>query len=85
MKPSPPLPTSDEVDRRLRIVSELRNLCLSLGRAGAARDVGTAAAKAAGGLLPKAEPKAKRGDRSFGRLSLASTAGGHVRRLGQDS
>ena len=33
MNPSSPLPTSDEIDRRLRIVSELRNLCLSLGRA----------------------------------------------------
>ena len=28
-----PLPTSAEITRRLRIVSELRNLCLSLGRA----------------------------------------------------
>jgi hypothetical protein len=28
-----PRPTSEEIDRRLRIVSELRNLCLSLGRA----------------------------------------------------
>ena len=27
------LPTSDEVTRRLRIVAELRNLCLSLGQA----------------------------------------------------
>lgn len=27
------LPTSDEIDRRLRIVAQLRNLCLSLGRA----------------------------------------------------
>ena len=27
------LPTSAEVDRRLRMVSELRNLCLSLGKA----------------------------------------------------
>ena len=27
------LPTSAEVDRRLRTVAELRNLCLSLGRA----------------------------------------------------
>ena len=26
------LPTSEEVDRRLRIVAELRNLCLSLGK-----------------------------------------------------
>ena len=26
------LPTREEIDRRLRIVSELRNLCLSLGR-----------------------------------------------------
>ncbi len=30
-KPAPP--TSAEIDRRLRIVSELRNLCLSLGQA----------------------------------------------------
>ena len=30
----PSLHTGDEVDRRLRIVSELRNLCLSLGKAG---------------------------------------------------
>lgn len=29
----PDLPTSDEIDRRLRIVSQLRNLCLSLGKA----------------------------------------------------
>jgi hypothetical protein len=28
-----PLPTSEEIGRRLRIVAELRNLCLSLGRA----------------------------------------------------
>lgn len=28
-----PLPTGEEIDRRLRIVSELRNLCLSLGKA----------------------------------------------------
>ena len=28
-----PQPTSAEIDRRLRIVAELRNLCLSLGRA----------------------------------------------------
>jgi hypothetical protein len=27
------LPTSEQVDQRLRLVSELRNLCLSLGRA----------------------------------------------------
>ena len=33
MNEKPPLPTSAEIDRRLRIVSELRNLCLSLGRA----------------------------------------------------
>ena len=33
MNPEPPLPTSAEIDRRLRLVSELRNLCLSLGRA----------------------------------------------------
>ena len=26
-------PTSADIDRRLRIVAELRNLCLSLGRA----------------------------------------------------
>ncbi len=30
------LPTSEEIDRRLRIVSEMRNLCLSLGQAGSA-------------------------------------------------
>jgi hypothetical protein len=27
-----PLPASEEIGRRLRIVAELRNLCLSLGR-----------------------------------------------------
>ena len=31
--PAPSSPTSDEITRRLRIVAELRNLCLSLGRA----------------------------------------------------
>jgi hypothetical protein len=38
MKKEPPLPTSAEIDRRLRLVSELRNLCLSLGRARPMRD-----------------------------------------------
>ena len=33
MKAKVALPTSAEITRRLRIVSELRNLCLSLGRA----------------------------------------------------
>ena len=33
MTPPLALPTSAEIDRRLKIVSELRNLCLSLGRA----------------------------------------------------
>ena len=33
MKNKTALPTSAEITRRLRIVSELRNLCLSLGRA----------------------------------------------------
>ncbi len=30
-------PTATEIGRRLRTVTELRNLCLSLGRAGGAR------------------------------------------------
>lgn len=29
----PPLPSSAEINRRLEIVSQLRNLCLSLGQA----------------------------------------------------
>ena len=33
MKDKAALPTSAEITRRLRIVTELRNLCLSLGRA----------------------------------------------------
>ena len=33
MKENHSLPTSEEIDRRLRIADELRNLCLSLGRA----------------------------------------------------
>ena len=33
MKSKIPLPTSAEITRRLQIVSELRDLCLSLGRA----------------------------------------------------
>lgn len=33
MKDKAPLPTSAEITRRLRTVTELRNLCLSLGRA----------------------------------------------------
>ena len=37
MKDEHSLPTSEEVDRRLRIVAELRNLCLSLGRARASQ------------------------------------------------
>lgn len=32
----PALPGSEEIDRNLRIVSELRNLCLSLSAAGEA-------------------------------------------------
>ena len=33
MKTTVALPTSSEITRRLRTVAELRNLCLSLGRA----------------------------------------------------
>ena len=33
MKEKPALPTSAEITRRLQTVSELRNLCLSLGKA----------------------------------------------------
>ena len=43
-------PTSEEIDRRLRIVAELRNLCLSLGQARKVADAppggGNAAAEA---------------------------------------
>ena len=31
--PESTLPTSEEIDRRLNIVAQLRNLCLSLGQA----------------------------------------------------
>ena len=42
MKTKAALPTSEEVDHRLRIVTELRNLCLSLGRARAVENEGHA-------------------------------------------
>ena len=38
MNPKAALPTGAEITRRLRIVAELRNLCLSLGRAKPAQD-----------------------------------------------
>lgn len=39
MKAKTDLPTSAELSRRLWIVTELRNLCLSLGRAKRACDI----------------------------------------------
>lgn len=52
MNPEPPLPTSVEIDRRLRIVSELRNLCLSLGRAGRLPENPVVALRGESGVKP---------------------------------